>query len=119
MTVLSVVPLVGGALVWIPAAIILAVQGDWIKAIVLVAFCAPIIGSIDNLLRPWLVGQDARMSDLMVLFSTLGGLAVFGAMGFIIGPIIAALFLTVWEIFEKAYRSDLSAPMPPDVTLQS
>lgn len=107
MTVLSVVPVVGGALVWVPAAIILAFQGAWFKAVVLVVFCSLVIGSIDNLLRPWLVGQDARMSDLMILFSTLGGIGVFGAMGFIIGPIVAALFMTVWEIFGRAYSTEL------------
>jgi predicted PurR-regulated permease PerM len=107
MTVLSVVPLIGGALVWVPAAIILAAQGAWVKAIILVAFCSLVIGSVDNVLRPYLVGQDIEMSDLMILFSTLGGIAVFGALGFIIGPIIAALFVTVWEIFAQAYREDL------------
>jgi predicted PurR-regulated permease PerM len=107
MIVLSVIPLIGGALVWVPAAIILAIQGHWIKAIILTAFCSLVIGSIDNLLRPRLVGHDTQMSDLLVLFSTLGGIAVFGAIGFIVGPIIAALFVTIWEIFGRAYRDDL------------
>ncbi len=107
MTVLSVLPMIGGALVWVPAAIILAVQGSWIKALVLVGFCSLVIGSIDNLLRPRLVGHDTQMSDLLILFSTLGGIAVFGAIGFIVGPIVAALFVTVWEIFGRAYRDDL------------
>jgi predicted PurR-regulated permease PerM len=107
MIVLSVIPLIGGALVWVPAAIILAIQGAWIKAIILTAFCSLVIGSIDNLLRPRLVGHDTQMSDLLVLFSTLGGIAVFGAIGFIVGPIIAALFVTIWEIFGRAYRDDL------------
>lgn len=107
MTVLSALPLIGGALVWVPAALILVWQGLWIKAIILVAFCSLVIGSVDNLLRPRLVGHDTQMSDLLVLFSTLGGIAAFGAIGFIIGPIIAALFVTVWEIFGRAYREDL------------
>lgn len=116
MTVLSVVPLVGGALVWVPAAIILAAQGAWLKAIILVAFCALIIGTVDNLLRPSLVGHDTELSDLMILFSTLGGIAVFGAMGFIVGPIVAGLFVTVWEIFGNAYRDDLDIePQPQDL----
>jgi predicted PurR-regulated permease PerM len=107
MIVLSLLPVIGGALVWVPAAIILAVQGAWIKAIVLTGFCSIVIGSSDNVLRPRLVGRDTQMSDLLVLFSTLGGIAVFGAIGFIVGPIIAALFVTIWEIFGKAYRDDL------------
>jgi predicted PurR-regulated permease PerM len=107
MVVLSIIPLIGGALVWVPAAIILAIQGQWVKALVLTGVCSILIGSIDNLLRPRLVGHDTQMPDLLVLFSTLGGIAAFGAIGFIVGPIIAALFVTIWEIFGKAYRADI------------
>ena len=74
---------------------------------VLAGVCSILIGSIDNLLRPRLVGHDTQMPDLLVLFSTLGGIAAFGAIGFIVGPIIAALFVTIWEIFGKAYRADI------------
>lgn len=83
------------------------------KALILVAFSALVIGSVDNVLRPRLVGRDTEMPDLLILFSTLGGIAVFGAIGFILGPIVAALFVTVWEIFGKAYRDDLDAEPPP------
>ena len=114
MIVLSMLPVVGGALVWVPAAIILAMQGAWIKAIVLAGFCSLFIGSIDNILRPRLVGHDTQMSDLVVLFSTLGGITAFGAIGFIVGPIIAALFVTIWEIFGTAYRDDLEVEPAPD-----
>ena len=113
MIVLSLLPLIGGALVWVPVAIVLAIQGAWIRALVLAGFCSIVIGSVDNVLRPRLVGHDTKMSDLLVLFSTLGGIAAFGALGFIVGPIIAALFITIWEIFGKAYRDDLDVePMP-------
>jgi predicted PurR-regulated permease PerM len=112
MIVLSVLPVVGGALVWVPAAIVLAVEGEWLRAIVLVLFSSLVIGAIDNLLRPRLVGHDTKMSDLLVLFSTLGGIAGFGPLGFIVGPIIAALFVTVWEIFGKAYHRDLDVESP-------
>jgi predicted PurR-regulated permease PerM len=115
MIVLSVLPLIGGALVWVPAAIILALQGAWIKALILTAFCSLVIGSIDNVMRPRLVGHDTQMSDLLILFSTLGGIAAFGAIGFIIGPIIAALFVTIWEIFGRAYREDLDVE-PDQIT---
>ena len=117
MIVLSVLPLVGGALVWVPAAIVLALQGEWVKALILVGFCSIVIGSIDNLLRPRLVGHDTKMSDLVILFSTLGGIAAFGAIGFIIGPIIAALFVTIWEIFGRAYRVDLDVEPAPQIKL--
>jgi predicted PurR-regulated permease PerM len=102
-----VLPVIGGALVWVPAAIVLVIQGAWVKALILSGFCSIVIGSIDNVLRPRLVGHDTKMSDLLILFSTLGGIAGFGAIGFIIGPIIAALFVTTWQIFGRAYRDDL------------
>ena len=117
MIVLSLLPVIGGALVWVPAAIVLVITGAWIKALVLVGFCSLVIGSIDNVLRPRLVGHDTGMSDLLVLFSTLGGIAAFGAIGFIVGPIVAALFVTIWEIFGKAYRDDLDVEPSPQIQL--
>jgi predicted PurR-regulated permease PerM len=109
MMVLSILPVVGGALVWVPACIILAATGQWMKAVMLAAFCALVVGSVDNLLRPRLVGRDTRMHDLLILFSTLGGIIAFGPIGFIVGPIVAALFVTSWEIFGVAYRDVLPA----------
>ena len=109
MVVLSVIPLLGGALIWVPTAIVLALTGHWVKAVILAAFCGLVVGSVDNVLRPRLVGRDTQMHDLMILFSTLGGILVFGAIGFIIGPIIAALFQTAWELFGLAYQ-DLLPP---------
>lgn len=117
MIVLSLLPVIGGALVWVPVAIILTIQGSWIKALVLAGFCSIVIGSIDNVLRPRLVGHDTKMSDLLILFSTLGGITVFGAIGLIVGPIIAALFITIWEIFGKAYRDDLDVEPAPQIQL--
>ena len=117
MIVLSLLPVIGGALVWVPIAIVLVVQGAWIKALILVGICSLVIGSIDNVLRPRVVGHDTEMSDLLVLFSTLGGIAAFGAIGFIVGPIIAALFVTIWEIFGRAYRDDLDVEPPLQVQL--
>lgn len=117
MTVMSVLPVVGGALIWVPAAIVLMIEGEWVRAIVLVAFGSLVMGSVDNLLRPRLVGHDTQMSDLLILFSTLGGLAVFGAIGFIVGPIVAALFVTVWAIFRRAYRDDLDVEPTPRIEL--
>lgn len=107
MTVLSIIPTVGSALVWLPAAIILAAAGSYLKALGLAAFCGLVVGSLDNLLRPRLVGKDTQMHDLMILLGTFGGLALFGITGFVIGPIIAALFVTIWEIYGEVFKSSL------------
>jgi predicted PurR-regulated permease PerM len=112
MTVLSIIPGIGGALVWVPAAIILLAMGEIWQGIALAAFCALVVGSVDNLLRPLLVGRDTQMHELLIFFSTLGGLLLFGAMGFILGPILAALFVTAWEMFGTAFRSELAEPAP-------
>lgn len=105
--ILSFIPGVGSALVWGPAVIILAATGNFAKAIGLGVFCAAVVGSIDNLLRPLLVGRDTQMHELMILFGTLGGIIMFGVMGVIIGPIIAALFVTVWSIYGMAFKEVL------------
>jgi predicted PurR-regulated permease PerM len=110
MTVLSIIPGIGGALVWIPAAIFLMTTGEVWRGLALAAFCGLVIGSVDNLLRPLLVGRDTQMHELLIFFSTLGGLLMFGVMGFIVGPILAALFVTVWEMFGTAFRSSLEKP---------
>jgi predicted PurR-regulated permease PerM len=110
MTVLSIVPGIGGALIWVPASIVLMTSGEVWRGIALAAFCALVVGSIDNLLRPLLVGRDTQMHELLIFFSTLGGLLMFGVMGFIVGPILAALFVTVWEMFATAHRGALAEP---------
>jgi predicted PurR-regulated permease PerM len=109
MAVLSFIPGIGSALVWGPAVIILAATGHMAKAIGLGVFCAAVVGSIDNLLRPILVGRDTQMHALMILFGTLGGIIMFGVVGVIIGPIIAALFVTVWDIYGAAFKDVLPA----------
>jgi predicted PurR-regulated permease PerM len=107
MAVLSFIPGIGSALVWGPAVIILAATGHFAKAIGLGVFCTAVVGSIDNLLRPVLVGRDTQMHELMILFGTLGGIIMFGVVGVIIGPIIAALFVTVWDIYAVAFEDVL------------
>lgn len=107
MTLLSVIPGIGSALVWVPAAIVLAVAGNYIKAAGLMLFCGIVVGSLDNFLRPRLVGKDTEMHELLIFFGTLGGIAMFGVIGFIIGPILAALFVTVWEIYGVAFQDVL------------
>jgi len=107
MTVMSIIPGIGTALIWIPAALWLAAQGMWLKAGALIVFCGVIVGSVDNILRPRLVGKDTEMHDLLILFSTLGGIAMFGIIGIIIGPIIAALFVTIWDIYGVVFKDAL------------
>ncbi|MSR10890.1 MAG: AI-2E family transporter [Gammaproteobacteria bacterium] len=99
MGFLSLIPAVGASLVWVPVAIYLYSTGAWVAASVLVAFGVIIIGLADNVLRPILVGRDTKLPDYMVLFSTLGGLSLMGINGFVIGPLLAALFLTFWTNF--------------------
>ena len=110
MTVLSIIPGVGSALVWVPAVIVLISAAEVWRGIALALFCALVVGSVDNVLRPRLVGQDVKMHELLIFFSTLGGLMFFGAMGFILGPILAALFVTAWEMFGTTFRSALAEP---------
>jgi len=104
MGVLSLIPAVGAGLIWVPAAIYLFAIGNWIQSVVLVLFGTVVIGLIDNLLRPVLVGRDTKLPDYMVLLSTLGGLILFGINGFVIGPLIAALFTAFWGIFIRDFK---------------
>lgn len=101
--VLSIIPLVGPPLVWAPAAAFLWFDGQIGAAIGLVIYGALFVGVLDNILRPILVGQDTKMPDLLILISTVGGLTLFGAIGIIIGPVIAALFISVWYIYAQSY----------------
>ena len=99
----SIIPGVGTALVWAPAAIWLYAGGQTGASIGLTIWCVAVVGTVDNVLRPRLVGRDTQMSDLMILLSTLGGLMLFGGIGIVIGPIIAALFVTIWELYGEAF----------------
>ena len=110
MAFLSLLPAVGAGLVWLPAAIFFLVTGETWQGIVLIAYGVLVIGLVDNVLRPILVGKDTKMPDYIVLISTLGGMAIFGLNGFVIGPVIAALFMAVWDTMaaSKAARADPS-----------
>ncbi len=112
MVVLSILPAVGAAIIWIPAVIYLFLTGEVASGVGLLVWCALVVTSIDNLLRPRLIGRDARMSDLLILISTLGGILLFGAVGFVVGPIVAALFVTVWHIYGVAFRDWLPEEEP-------
>lgn len=99
MAFLSLLPAVGAGIVWAPVAAYFILTGAIWQGVVLSAFGVLVIGLVDNVLRPILVGRDTRMPDYLILVSTLGGLAVFGLNGFVIGPLIAALFMSSWAIF--------------------
>jgi predicted PurR-regulated permease PerM len=103
MVLLSILPVIGASIVWVPAAILLAVGGAYTKAVIMVIFGAVVIGLTDNVLRPLLVGRDTKMPDYLILLSTLGGLTLFGVSGFVIGPVIASLFLAVWVMFQEEF----------------
>jgi len=107
MVILSIVPGIGAALVWIPAVIYLYVIGSPVAATLLAIWCAAVVGTVDNVLRPTLVGKDAEMPDLLILLGTLGGLFLFGPIGFIVGPIVCGLFLTAWDIYGTAFKDIL------------
>lgn len=107
MTVLSIVPGIGAALIWVPGVIYLFITGQTLAGTLLLAWCAAVVGTVDNILRPMLVGKDAKMPDLLILVGTLGGLFLFGPIGFIVGPIVCGLFLTVWDIYGTTFRDVL------------
>jgi len=113
MTVLSVVPGIGSAIVWVPAVIYLFIVGKTTYAILLLIWCSAVVGTIDNLLRTRLVGKDSKMPDLLILIGTLGGLFFFGPIGFIVGPLVCGLFLTAWDIYGATFKDIL----PPVGTL--
>ncbi len=106
MMLLALLPVGGSAIVWVPAAIIMFIQGNIGAGIAIVVVGALIIGLVDNLLRPLLVGRDTHMPDYVVLISTLGGIAMFGLSGFVVGPTVAALFITVWQMMGQDYGGD-------------
>jgi predicted PurR-regulated permease PerM len=110
MALLSLLPAVGAAMVWAPVAAYYFLSGEVIKGVGLVVWGTLVIGLVDNFLRPRLVGKDTRMPDYLVLIATLGGIAIFGLNGFVIGPVIAAIFLVSWEMLASARQQ---ATVPP------
>jgi predicted PurR-regulated permease PerM len=116
MAFLSLLPAVGTALVWAPVAIYFLVTGSIVQGIVLTAYGVLVIGLVDNVLRPLLVGKDTKMPDYVVLISTLGGMAIFGINGFVIGPLIAAMFIAVWDTVAQMNASRRSK-VPADSVL--
>jgi predicted PurR-regulated permease PerM len=114
MTALSLIPAVGAGLVWLPAAVYLYAIGEWVSASVLIAYGVLIIGLADNILRPILVGRDTKLPDWMVLLSTLGGIVMVGINGFVVGPLIAVLFVAFWQIFMREFHPQRPEDVRPD-----
>ncbi len=104
MTFLSMIPMAGSFLVWVPAAIYLALTGHWGKALILAAWGTIIIGTIDNFLRPKLVGERTKLHELFIFFAVLGGLQVFGVVGIVLGPVVLAITLALLDVFRHMGR---------------
>ena len=110
MAFLSLLPAVGAGLIWLPVAIYFLATGAVWQGVVLIAYGVFVIGLVDNVLRPILVGKDTKMPDYVVLISTLGGMALFGLTGFVIGPVIAALFIATWDLFAPSTGNRSTPP---------
>ncbi len=102
MAFLSLLPAVGAGLIWVPVAIYFLFTGAVWQGVTLIAFGVLVIGLVDNILRPILVGRDTKIPDYVILISTLGGMVLFGLNGFVIGPVIAALFIAAWDLFSAS-----------------
>ena len=111
VAVLSLLPAVGAAIVWLPIAVWFLMTGSLWHGVGLIAWGVLVIGLVDNILRPLLVGKDTKLPDYLVLFSTVGGIAIFGLNGFVIGPVIAAMFVAAWQIFAKAKGDGVRDPL--------
>ena len=109
MIFLSILPAVGATLVWLPAALFLVFGGAPGKGLILLIYGFFVIGLADNILRPLLVGRDTKLPDWLILVSTLGGLTTFGISGFVIGPIIAAMFVAIWTMFGEHQEEAMNA----------
>jgi predicted PurR-regulated permease PerM len=105
MAFLSLLPAVGAALVWLPVAVYFFITGSIWQGVVLIAWGVLVIGLVDNLLRPLMVGKDTQMPDYVVMITTLGGMTVFGINGFVLGPAIAAMFIAVWHIYSVSTQA--------------
>lgn len=107
MTISSVIPSVGSGLVWLPVGVVMMLLGHTMEGIIILLAGALVISTIDNFMRPKLVGRDTQMHPLLILFSTLGGIALFGISGFIIGPIMISLLVALWDIYALEFKAQL------------
>jgi predicted PurR-regulated permease PerM len=113
MTFLSMIPMAGSFLVWVPAAIYLALTGHWGKALMLAIWGTLIIGTVDNFLRPKLVGERTKLHELFIFFAVLGGLQVFGVLGIVLGPVVLAITLALLDVFRQTEKPEEEAQQEP------
>jgi predicted PurR-regulated permease PerM len=107
MAVASIIPGIGAAIVWIPAVVYLLITDEVGRGVALGLWCTLIVSTVDNLLRPRLVGRDTKMPDVLILLSTLGGIAMFGVSGIVLGPLVAGFFITSWHMFAAVFSREL------------
>lgn len=118
MVFLSMIPMAGAFVVWVPAAIYLVITGAWVKAIILTVWGALVIGSVDNFLRPKLVGEKTRLHELLIFFSVLGGLQVFGVIGLVLGPVVVAITIALLDVLRSADDSASGGPQDEDTLIE-
>ena len=115
MAFLSLIPAVGSAIIWLPVVLYFFFSGALVKGLALTFFFVVIIGLVDNILRPLLVGKDTKMPDYLILIATLGGMEIYGINGFVIGPLIAALFIASWNLFSGKEHRGNADEIDPEV----
>jgi predicted PurR-regulated permease PerM len=118
MVFLSMIPMAGAFVVWVPAALYLVITGAWVKAIILTVWGALVIGSVDNFLRPKLVGEKTRLHELLIFFSVLGGLQVFGVIGLVLGPVVVAITIALLDVLRHADDSARGEPQDEDTLIE-
>jgi predicted PurR-regulated permease PerM len=118
MVFLSMIPMAGAFVVWVPAALYLVITGAWGKAIILTVWGALVIGSVDNFLRPKLVGEKTRLHELLIFFSVLGGLQVFGVIGLVLGPVVVAITIALLDVLRRADDSASGGPQDTDTLIE-
>ena len=106
MTLLSIIPALGPSIILVPTAIFFLATGQITEGLILI-FGALVVSVVDNILRPLLVGNETKMPDLVITISIFGGLGLYGVTGLIIGPVIAGIFITAWQIFEEKFHREL------------
>jgi predicted PurR-regulated permease PerM len=106
MILMAIVPMVGCTIIWAPAGVLMLLYGHIWEGVLILAFGTLVISTVDNLLRPILIGQDVEMHPLLIFLSTIGGIILFGFSGFVIGPVIASLLIAIWEMYEEFYRGE-------------
>jgi predicted PurR-regulated permease PerM len=104
MILMAVVPVVGCSIIWVPAGLLMLLSGHIWEGILILAFGFLVISTVDNVFRPILIGKDVEMHPLLIFLSTLGGIVLFGFSGFVIGPIITAMLIAIWEMYDEFYR---------------